>query len=163
MNDNILDKISSNIDKIVKVMVFFSIVGMILVISLQIISRVLFSALTWSEELSRYLLVWSTFLGATLAYKRGMHISVTFVVEAFPPKMNKLIKVLSILLSMVFFAVAIKFGIQYILMQKIQVSAALRIPMKYIYTVIPLSFSIMIVHGICGLKNVIIGNEGGRY
>jgi len=158
---NIIEKISTSTDKVVKVAVFISIVGMIIIITLQILSRVLFDALAWSEEASRYLLVWSTFLGATMAYKRGMHIAVTFAIELFPKNINKIFRLLSITLSMVFFLVVIKFGINYITMQNYQVSAALRIPMKYVYTVIPASFAIMFIHGVAAINDVFIENKGG--
>lgn len=158
---NIIDKLSDGVDKAVKVIVFIAIISMIIIISLQIISRVLFDALIWSEEASRYLLVWSTFLGTTMAYKKGMHIAVTFVVEAFPKKLNKAFRLLSIVLSMVFFAVGIKYGAEYIGLQTYQVSAALRIPMKYIYTVIPFSFVIMMIHGMSAFIAVVSENKGG--
>lgn len=157
----IIDDLSEGIDKVVKLIVFCAIVSMIVVITLQIISRVLFDALTWGEEASRYLLVWSTFLGATLAYKRGMHIAITFIVESLPKKISKLMKLLSIVLSMVFFFIAIKYGVDYITMQTYQVSAALRIPMKYVYLVIPVSFGIMFIHAIAAFINELFISEGG--
>ncbi|MBN2286865.1 MAG: TRAP transporter small permease [Tissierellales bacterium] len=157
---NIFGKISKSIDAFVNVLVFIAIVGMIVVISLQIITRVFFDALIWSEELSRYLLVWATFLGASLSYKRGMHIAVTFVVDAFPAKISKIVKLMSILFCMMFFIIGLKYGIDYINMQTFQVSAALRIPMKYVYIVIPASFGIMLVHSVDILIDTIKQDKG---
>lgn len=148
---SMLRTLSNSIDNFIMKAVFLSIVGMLLAITLQIIFRVFFDALTWTEELSRYLLVWSTFLGATLAYKRGMHISVTFCVNLFAKKMQKTVIIFSILLSMVFFAVVIVFGFKYMAMQALQVSAALRMPMKWVYIVIPMSFIVMSVHGVTAI------------
>ncbi|MBA1334168.1 MAG: hypothetical protein HPY66_1877 [Firmicutes bacterium] len=54
-------RISDAIDQAISKIVFIAIAGMILSITMQIVFRVFFSALTWTEELSRYLLVWSTF------------------------------------------------------------------------------------------------------
>lgn len=148
---SMLRTLSNSIDNFIMKAVFLSIVGMLLAITLQIIFRVFFDALTWTEELSRYLLVWSTFLGATLAYKRGMHISVTFCVNLFAKKMQKTVIIFSILLSMIFFAVVIVFGFKYMAMQALQVSAALRMPMKWVYIVIPMSFIVMSVHGVTAI------------
>jgi TRAP-type C4-dicarboxylate transport system permease small subunit len=150
-----LRKLSDNIDSLIMKVVFVTIVGMIVSISLQIIFRVFFDALTWTEELSRYLLVWSTFLGATLAYKRSMHISVTFCVDLFKNTAKKIVIVFSIVLSLLFFVVVACFGIKYMLMQSTQVSAALRIPMRWVYIVIPISFIVMAVHGITGILDEI--------
>ena len=48
-----------------------------ILIIVQIVMRFVFSnPLSWSEELSRYLLIWITFLGASLAVKQGSHLVV---------------------------------------------------------------------------------------
>ena len=47
---------------------------MIGVVAAQVFFRyVLNHSLFWSEELARYILVWLTFLGASVAYRRGVH------------------------------------------------------------------------------------------
>lgn len=159
---NLLDNFSNFIDRIVKYIVFVLITAMIVAITMQIVFRVFFQALTWSEEISRYLLVWSSFLGATMAYKRGMHINVTFAVEALPKKMIKFFQITAILLTMLFFAIAIFYGVNYMTLQIYQVSAALRIPMKWVYLVMPLSFSIMFLHGVVAIKDVLITRQEGE-
>ena len=78
-----INKVSDLLDKICSVILVAMLAGMVLTTSLQIICRVFFTALSWSEEVTRYLLVWSTFLGAGCVYKKGGHISVTFAQEKF--------------------------------------------------------------------------------
>lgn len=143
-----LGKISDLLDWMIIRVVFLGIVGMIVSISLQIIFRVFFNALVWTEEAARYLLVWSSFLGATLAYKRKMHIAVTFGVDLLPKTLRKAVTLLSILISLIFFGTCAYYGFQLIAMQSFQLSPALRLPMKYIYLGIPLSFIVMFIHGI---------------
>ena len=59
---------------------------MALVVATQVICRYLLGAsLTWSEEASRYLLIWITFLGGSIAFKRGMHTGFDAVVRALSP------------------------------------------------------------------------------
>ncbi|AKL93806.1 tripartite ATP-independent periplasmic transporter, DctQ component [Clostridium aceticum] len=146
-----MKRISDLLDWIMVRVVFIGIVGMIISITLQIIFRVFFSALVWTEEAARYLLIWSSFLGATLAYKRKMHIAVTFGVEQLPRKLKKVVMLLSIVLSMFFFGVCAYYGLELIKMQIFQLSPALRLPMKYVYLGIPLSFAIMFIHGLAFL------------
>jgi len=51
---------------------------MILCLVLQVFMRFLFgSALAWSEELSRFAFLWSVYVGAALAVKRGAHVRIT--------------------------------------------------------------------------------------
>lgn len=155
-------RLSDAIDRIVTWIVFIAIAGMILTITLQIITRVFFEALTWSEELSRYLLVWSSFFAATLAYKRGMHISVTFGIDRFPQKFRKYFIIFSIMLSMIFFAVSMNYGFKLMSLQAVQVSAALRLPMRWVYLAIPVSFLIMIIHGVSAALEECFSSKGGN-
>jgi TRAP-type C4-dicarboxylate transport system permease small subunit len=50
--------------------------AMVVLTGAQIVCRVAFTALDWSEELTRYLMVWAIFLGVSCMYKRMGHISV---------------------------------------------------------------------------------------
>lgn len=152
-------RLSNGMDRLVNKIVFLIIIGMIISISLQIIFRVFFDALTWTEELARYLLVWATFLGTTLAYKRGMHISVTFLVNSFPKNIRKIVVVCSILFSIIFFIVSVLFGFRYMNMQAHQVSAALRVSMRWVYLVIPIGFIVMVIHGINAILEEVFGLE----
>ena len=73
------NRASDALDRIMCILTFVSLSLLTIIITAQIISRVFFTALHWSEELSRYLLVFTSFAGASLAYKRGNHIAVTFL------------------------------------------------------------------------------------
>lgn len=139
---------SDFVDKWMRYIVFVLISTMIIVTTLQVICRVFFTALSWSEEATRYLLVWSTFFTATLAYKRGKHIAITFVVELFPRKIKNIIILLGYLLSVIFFVVVLYYGLEMIKLQVFQISPAMSIPMKHVYLAIPISMAIMVLHAI---------------
>lgn len=141
-----LEKLSSALDSAFRFALFVTLVSMILVISAQIIFRIFFTALSWSEELSRYLLVWSSFIGAAIAYRKGTHIAVTFAVDCLPPAAQKMVKTVSCLLMAVFFGVTIWYSILVFKMQVFQISPAMGLKMRYVYMIIPISFSVMCVH-----------------
>mgnify|MGYP003289899686 CR=1 FL=1 len=51
---------------------------MILCLTAQVVIRMTIgSSIAWTEELSRYTFLWSVYLGAALAAKRGAHVRVT--------------------------------------------------------------------------------------
>lgn len=141
-----IHKVSNALNKVCSGACVAILAAMVLITGLQILCRVFFTALAWSEELCRYLLVWSTFLGAGIVYKAGGHISVTLLHGFLPPMAGKAVKVLIHGICGVFCAIAIVYGFQYMGMQGGQLSAALRIPMKYMYLSIPLGFAILEVH-----------------
>lgn len=154
---NAIKKISDAINKICIVIAVALLGAMVIVTFVQIICRVFFTALSWSEELARYLLVWSTLIGAGCVYKAGGHISVLIVQDLFPPAVRKAFKVLVHILCAVFFAIVVYYGIKYMGMVGTQKSAALHVPMKYMYLSIPLGCGIMLVHAISLIAEEISG------
>lgn len=142
---------SGLVDAVVGVLAFCALTGMLVIITLQIVFRVFFQALPWSEELSRYLLVWTTFLGATMAYRRGVHIAVTFLVNSLPALLRRMVRIAAVLASLIFFGTAMFYAVRYMQMQSFQVTASLRLPMPYVYAVMPAAFGVMILHGLHAL------------
>ncbi|MDR2825590.1 MAG: TRAP transporter small permease [Deltaproteobacteria bacterium] len=142
----LIHKLSDRLDSVCGVLCVFFLTSMVLITGLQVVCRMYFTALAWSEELTRYFLVWSTFLGAACVYKRMGHINVTIIRGLFPPKVQKTLQVLVHLLCTVFFIIAIYYGIKYMNIQSRQLSAAMRIPMRWVYLAIPLGCGIMLLH-----------------
>ena len=154
-----INKISDFVDNLCSVIVVVLLAGMVLVTSAQIICRVFFSALSWSEEVARYLLVWSTFIGAGCVYKRGGHISVLVVQDLLSPKLQKLVKILVHVLCGAFFVLAVYYGFKYTGKQGTQLSAALRIPMSLMYMAIPVGSGVMLLHALNSIIQIFTAQE----
>ncbi|MCC8108511.1 MAG: TRAP transporter small permease [Planctomycetes bacterium] len=120
--------------------------AMVVLTGAQIVCREFFTALHWSEELIRYLLVWATFLGAGSVYRRSGHISVGVVQDLVPPHLRTVMRILCHLLCGAFFVAVTIYGLDYAAMQSRQLSAALRIPMSRVYLAIPIGCAIMAIH-----------------
>ncbi|CAK7016774.1 MAG: hypothetical protein DELT_02268 [Desulfovibrio sp.] len=142
----IVHKLSNWLDTVCGVACVICLTIMVLLTGAQIVCRVAFTALDWSEELTRYLMVWATFLGASCVYKRMGHISVTVLHGIVPASIATVMQVASHLLCALFFVLAAVYGMEYMLMQSFQKSAALRIPMSWMYLAIPIGCSIMVLH-----------------
>lgn len=141
-----LKKASDQLDTVFRFALFLTLSSMIVLITAQVIFRVFFTALSWSEELSRYLLVWSSFIGASVAFKKGAHIAVTFAVDMLPGTMQKIVQSLSCVLMAIFFGITIYYSIFLFNVQVYQVSPAMGLKMRYIYMIIPIAFSVMSIH-----------------
>ncbi len=148
---NQLNRIGDYLNKVIKALIFIMFAAMTVIITLQIICRVFFSALSWTEEMSRYLLVWGSLMAATVAYKQGSHIAISFLVERLNSRNQKSITILANILIIIFFLIGIIYSIKMISLQIFQTSPALLIPMRTIYLCLPLSFSIMLYYGILKL------------
>ncbi len=157
-----IQRISDRLDKICGTVCMVLLAAMVLVTGAQIICRVFFTALPWSEELTRYMMVWATFIGASCVYKHAGHISVTLVQDMFPKTGQRILQTLVHLLCGALFAAAVWFGVKYMGKQAAQLSAALRMPMKWVYLSIPVGCAVMLVHILDALTRMVLpGKEVG--
>ncbi|GAB6175816.1 TRAP transporter small permease [Desulfobaculum senezii] len=136
-------------------------VGMVAVISLQVFCRyVLNDSLFWSEELGRMLLVWLTFLGACVAYKRGAHIGVDILTERLSGHPRRAAHILAHLVALAFFAVLITSGMRVLDFMQYQQTAALGITKQIPFSVVPLSGAVLFLHGVAFVLEDLFG--GGK-
>ena len=143
----IFDPVSDALDKVCSVAIVIMLGLMVVITTLQIICRTWFTALTWSDEVTRYLLIWSTFLGATCVYRHGGNIAITFVQEALPEKVGRALKVLVHVICMALFAVLLYYGCRYVTKLN-KTATALPIKMKYVFLCVPISMGICMYHAL---------------
>ncbi|HSH48690.1 MAG TPA: TRAP transporter small permease [Halomonas sp.] len=151
------------LNAVIQPVVFAGVAALIGVITLQIISRVFFTAVGWTEEVARFLLIWITFLGATLAFQRGRHIAVTFIVDALPDLPRRLCRIAATLVALGFLSALVVIGLEYMQMQSFQRSASLRLSMTWVYTIIPLSAGIMVWYALVDLAGLALGDSAARH
>jgi TRAP-type C4-dicarboxylate transport system permease small subunit len=157
-----LHRIERLIDAALRPVVFAGMAALIGVITLQIVSRVFFQAVGWTEEVARFLLVWITFLGATLAFQRGRHIAVTFLVDALPGRLKRLARIAALLVILGFMIALVIIGWEYMQVQSFQKSASLRLSMTWVYAVMPLCAALMAWYAFVDLVGLIAtGNVDG--
>ena len=121
---------------------------MSVVVFLQIIFRfVIRASLPWSEELSRYLLVYITYFGCAYGIKTGAHLGVEAFVLILPKTVQKAINVLVQIGGLVVCVLILKFGADIVFsqMQSGQLSPAMRLPMWTIYSAIPIGMAFCVI------------------
>lgn len=120
---------------------------MIVVVFAQVILRYFFGApLAWSDELSRLLLVWVSFMGVTLVhYSKAGHPAVTFLVDKIPNRPRELIDaILNVIMVICFLAIFVA-SLQYTINNHRFVSAVLHYPNSVKYAVVPFSMILMAI------------------
>jgi TRAP-type C4-dicarboxylate transport system permease small subunit len=145
-----MEKISAKVSRTSERIVQFTLVGMVgvmtVIIILQVFMRYLFLfSLSWSEEVARYLMIWGSFLGASLALKYGFHIGVEFVINRIPEKMRGWINLtakLGVLLFLIYFTIG---GFRVSWAVRDQDSPALLFSMAYAYLSAPVGGVFMII------------------
>jgi len=143
----ILDPVSDALDKVCSVLIVIMLGLMVVITSAQIICRTWFTALSWSDEVTRYLLIWSTFLGASCVYRHSGHISVTILQDKVPAGIARAMRVAVHAVCLLLFTVLLVYSCRYCAKLN-KTATAMPIKMKYIYLCIPISMGVMMVHAL---------------
>ena len=116
----------------------------VLLIFSQILMRTIFNySLSWTEELSRYIFIWQTWLGTSIALKYKQHIRVEILINL----LNK--KILEILVNLIWISFSIFLLYAGSLLCKSMItrnvlSSGMRIPLALIYSCLPISSLIVL-------------------
>jgi len=118
----------------------------VLLLFAQILSREFFGySFSWSEEMATYMFVWFVFFGASYAARLSAHNRVTFQFRALPKKAVHVIEGIADLFWLAFnvYFVYLSFNFVFFKMNLFWKSQTLGVPMKYIYLILPIAFTLM--------------------
>ncbi len=109
----------------------------------QVLSRYLFVVpAAWTEELARFLLIWIGMLGAAYAYRQGSHLGIDLLAaklkESGKQRLHSVVHIVCLLFAA---SVLVVGGGSLVSMtwELKQYSAAMGLPIAYVYSVIPAS------------------------
>ncbi|CAD7288823.1 TRAP transporter small permease [Campylobacter suis] len=109
----------------------------------NVVMRYVFnSGFAWAGEMVNYLFIWSAFFAAAYGFKRGIHISVTILIEKFPPQVAKAYVIFSHILTTTFLLFIVVYGVQYLMvMHELDfMSVDLGVPQWIPMVVLPVAF-----------------------
>ncbi len=122
---------------------------MAVIVAVQVFSRYMLNrSLFWSEELARFLLVWLTFLGASVAYYRKANPGIDVLYARMAPALRRATALLIHLVSIGLFSVMVFYGFEFAHFVRLQISPALNLPKWIVMSIIPASGSILLVHAV---------------
>ena len=123
--------------------------ALVLVIGAEVIARYVFkSSFSWSNELSRFIFIWLVFIGSSYAVVNDNHIVIEALHNLFPAKARSFLELAGDLVWIVFSIFIAYIGFSYCgtLMSGLgNNSAAMDIPIAYIYVSIPIGYLLMAV------------------
>jgi TRAP-type transport system small permease protein len=119
-------------------------IAVVLIIFTNVVARYFFSApIRGSDELSQYVFLWLSYLGALAALMRGRHYSFPNLVEMLPSIPGVAVKTLRDIIVLLMLAVLVWFGWQLVDRLSYQTSPALGLPVYYAYFALPLTSALM--------------------
>lgn len=137
----IVIKIKKVLDTAILIFLGIVIITMVLLILWQVFTRfVIKIPATFTDEVVRFLMIWTCLLGSSLAFGQKKHINVTVLVDKFPPIFKDVTIIISyIVIIVIALFVLVIGGIKIMNIAMIQKASVTQIPMGFVYSIIPIS------------------------
>lgn len=149
-----LNKICDHINKIIEYITVILLAGIVTALFAQVVFRFVFhTGLTWSEELSRYLHMWITFLGASIIFKEKKHLKLTFFLDILPEKIRKVFDMFNQLFLIFFFTLIMYHSVPLIKVVKRQLTPAMEVSTAWVYLSLPVGAFFMMIQVLRHLLN----------
>lgn len=142
------------LDKLIQILITVIMAFMVAAVCWQVFTRyVLNDPSTVTEEILRYLLVWTTMIGGAYAYGRRKHLSINLLPKKLKGHQAAILDLFQQFVVIIFCVVVLIFGGYNLdLTAEGMSSAVLGIPMVYIYTSLPLSAILFIYYAALFIK-----------
>ena len=140
-----VDKI---INQILKAVVVLMLGVMSIVVFAQVVLRIVHLSIPWSEELSKYLLIWSTFLGSALCIRRKSLVGLEFFLNSMTKRNQKILQTVLNLIVCAMLLFLIRVGFWAVRQVWFQITPVLKQSMGLMYAAIPVGSVFMLINEI---------------
>lgn len=126
------------------------VIGLLAAMAAMVFANVALRFLTdysilWVEEVSRYTMIWLTFIGAGPVLRYGAHIGIDTLQQGMP-RFAPAIRAIVFSLLAIFFCAMIVIGVRYANLTWAQTTPVLEIPIGAVYLAMPVGFGLMFIH-----------------
>lgn len=153
----IINRIKTLVDRTIAAFAVTVMIALVVCVVWQVFSRyVLNQPSTMTDELARYLMIWVGLLGAAYTVGAQRHLSIDlFAMMLKGPKQAILNIVINLLIFLFSGLVIVTGGLKLIdkTLATSQVSAAMQIPMGYVYVILPLCGAVMMFYALYFIAN----------
>ncbi len=135
-----------SVDRICEAILAFLMAAIVALISASVGFRyVLLAPIAWGEELARLCLVWVSFLGVYVAYRRGQHIAVEAIADRLPFAWRITLRLAIALLTLALMGCLVWFGSRFAVHFMNSRTPLLGIPLGVVYAAMPVSMAMLMV------------------
>lgn len=159
----IINNFNIKLSYYISVFLVFSIVFLMLT---QVILRSFGGSISWSEELSRWFLIFLCFTSSFPALVKGLHVGITFLVKKLPKPIRKIIIIVNNIIVIIFLIYVFWYGLIVAIKAWGQTGGILLISMFYIKMSIPVGAFMMIIYLFYSTLNFLINyrnNEPNKF
>lgn len=138
---------------------FAVLIGAVLV---QVVGRLIGNSPVWSEELTRYALLFTVAFGAGLALRTGDLVNVDIVCEALPGKAPWLLRLLAAVATAGLALYLLPHAWRFVSIGRMQTSPALGVRMDYIHLTVWLLLAFLAIFATLRVIGMLAGAETGK-
>lgn len=135
--------------KIEEGFVGLTMLAVVIMLTINVILRFFFSSgISWSEEFIRYGIIWITFIGSAICFRRGIHVGIDLLMESLGEKNKKILSLIINILSIILMLLLIKYGMDLVIfsVETGQLMGALQFKMYWVYIAIPVGALLSLIH-----------------
>lgn len=133
----------NKVNRILELFLIIIFALLVLDVLFQVFSRYLMGrSFAWTEEFARFSLIWMTIIGAAYLNAKREHLSMDFLYEKFSIENKRKTSILIEIFIFLFGLIVMVFGgfnLVYTTLHLEQLSGTLRIPLGYVYAIMPFS------------------------
>ncbi len=110
------------------------------------------SPLVWSDELARYLFVWSAFLGWIVAARKRSHLAIAMGHERLPPRVQALLALIGALAALAFAGLLVFYGWRIAARNWDVDTTTLFFPIGVVYAIVPAAAAAVGLHALADVR-----------
>ena len=122
----------------------FCVASLAILLITNVFARTFFQSIYFAEEVSKFLVMLTTFTGVSYGVRKARHIRMGAFLDAMPPKMEKVFLIIICFVSAVVMGIMTWFSYKYLMnaMEMGHMTPALRVPKWTFYVIIPIGFGL---------------------
>ncbi|MCQ0972121.1 TRAP transporter small permease [Paracoccus sp. TK19116] len=154
-----LETIVTAVFRLLVGLAFLVLIGAVL---MQVVGRLSGASPVWTEELSRFALLYLAAIGAGLALRSGDLVNVDIVCEALPERVSWVLRLISALLVAGIGLYLLPMAWQFTRIGHIQTSPALGLRMSFVHATMFVMLALLAFFAILRVVGMLTGAEDGR-
>ena len=142
---NMLKKIYEKFCKIEQWIAMFLLAGITVLVFVSALMRTIGFPLNWAQDAALIMFAWLSFIGGDIALHSTGLIGVDMIVIHFPKKVQKIIDIVFKVIMLIFLAVLVYYGFQYVKTGYKRLITTLNVSYAYVTASVPVGALLMII------------------
>lgn len=137
-------------------------IGLTLTVFADVIFRETDYPIVWLQDLTRFIFMWTIYIGMAIGIRRGTHYRIDLFPAATPKAVVRALAVFSYICQIAFASLLLIYGVDFALVTKDRLAMPSEFPVMYQAISIPVSAVFMLYYLVEGARNAFYGDVTGH-